>query len=76
MARLPGNRGWLIQQIGGEVVLFQEGTEIEIVRFDPGNPSSIGPALNLIWNSNLGDEDKSFALFWAGYFYGTTNPNS
>jgi hypothetical protein len=68
MARLPSDR-YLIQQIDGEVVLFEEGTEAEIVRFDPRNADDVAKSQKIIYDSALGDEDKCFAHFWAGYFY-------
>jgi hypothetical protein len=68
LARLPSER-YLIQQIGGEVILFEEGTEREIVRFDPADGGSLGPALKVISDSELSEEDKAFAHFWSGYFY-------
>jgi hypothetical protein len=73
MARLPSNQ-FLIQQIGGEVILFEEGTEREIVRFDPVNGKAAAQAQQVIQDSDLGDEDKCFAHFWSGYFYGRARP--
>jgi len=67
MARLPSEQ-YLMQQIGGEVILFEDYTEREIVRFDPSDTSATASALGVIRDSGLGDEDKSFAPFWAGYF--------
>ncbi len=69
MARLPGRDDWLIQQIGGDVVLYQRGSEVEIVRFNPAEPESFGPAQQVIHESRLTDEQKSMAHFWSGYFY-------
>lgn len=68
MARLPSQE-WLIQQIGGEVILFQDGSEIEIVRFDPSNREAVTNAQRTIFDSELSAEDKVFAHFWSGYFY-------
>ena len=68
MAMLPSDR-YLIQQIDGEVVLFEVGTEREIVRFDPSSGNSSSMAQKVIFDSELGDEDKCFAHFWSGYFY-------
>ncbi len=67
MARLPSHR-YLMQQIGGDVILFEDFTEREIVRFDPGIPSAVAQAQVVIDSSELTDEDKVFAHFWAGYF--------
>lgn len=68
MARLPGE-AWLIQQIDGDVILFNEYTEEEIVRFDPKDKNESAVAQYTIHLSKLTDEQKSFAHFWCGYFY-------
>lgn len=68
MARLPSER-WLIQQQGGEVILFEDGSEREIVRFDPSDGNAAAKAQKVIFDSELSDEDKCFAHFWSGYFY-------
>lgn len=68
MARLPSEQ-WLIQQIGLEVVLFQEGTEREIVRFNPESANASALAQKAIYDSELSPEDKCFAHFWSGYFH-------
>lgn len=70
MAQLPPDGTWLIQQIGGEVILFHRYTEEEIARWNPADPMSFGPAVKTIWESDqLDGEQKSMAVFWAGYFY-------
>lgn len=68
MARLPSMR-YLIQQIGGTVILFEEGSEREIVRFDPSDADATARAQATIYGSDLNDEDKCFAHFWSGYFH-------
>jgi hypothetical protein len=74
MARLPGGR-LLIQQIGGAVILFEEGTEREIVRIDlvdehgAVDTEAMSMAQKVISDSDLTEEDKAFAHFWCGYFY-------
>lgn len=68
MARLPSDE-WLIQQIGDEVILFQDYTEREIGRFDPSDAHDAAQFQKTIYNSELSAEDKSFAHFWCGYFY-------
>ena len=69
MALLP-SQDWVIQQIDGTVVLYQQGTEEEIVRFDPANSNETAQAQKVIYDDpRLSDEDKSFAHFWSGYFY-------
>lgn len=69
MAQLPPDGTWLIQQIGGQVILFKRHTEEEICRVDPSDPDAIGSAMQQIWWSELTPEQKSFACFWVGYFY-------
>lgn len=69
MARLPSTR-YLIQQIGDDVILFEDHTEREIVKFDPSDQRSVMTAQKAIHDSGvLSDEDKAFAHFWAGYFW-------
>lgn len=70
MARLPSGN-WLIQQIGEEVIVFHADTEEEVVRFDPRDGNASAQAQKTIYDSELLDpEDKCFAHFWSGYFYG------
>lgn len=69
MAQLPPDGEWLIQQIGGGVILYHRFTEEEIVRFDPSDASAAAQAQATIHDSDLSDEQKSFAHFWSGYFY-------
>ena len=70
MAQLPPDGEWLIQHIGGQVILFHRHTEEEVVRFDPTNPSSCARAQRTISESTkLDAEQKCFAHFWSGYFY-------
>lgn len=73
MARLPSYQ-YLIQQIGDRVVLFEDGTEAEVVRFDPADGSAVARAQKVIHDSDLSDEDKTFAHFWAGYYYAYLSP--
>jgi hypothetical protein len=68
MARLPSER-YLIQQIDGQVILFEEGSEREIVRFSPADQDAVARAQKVIYDSELGPEDKCFAHMWSGYFY-------
>jgi hypothetical protein len=68
MASLGEN--WLIQQIGGEVILFKRYTEEEIVRFPANDGDAAAKAQKVIHDSHqLTDEEKCFAHFWSGYFY-------
>lgn len=70
MARLCPGSTWLIQQIGGEVILFHEYTEEEVVRFDPSNGNETAQKQKYIHDHpRLTEEEKCFAHFWSGYFY-------
>lgn len=70
MAQLPPDGNWLIQQIAGDVVLFQRHTEQELVRYPADNASATGDAQKMILESEeLTPEAKAFAHFWCGYFY-------
>lgn len=69
MARLPSEE-YLVQQIGGNVVLFEDGSEREIAKAVLAEASSMARAQKVIHDSELTDEDKCFAHFWFGYFYG------
>ena len=69
MAQLPGER-YLIQQIAGQVILFDRNTEEEVVRFDPADPNATAIAQSVIHQSVvLNDQVKCFAHFWSGYFH-------
>jgi hypothetical protein len=68
MARLP-DQGHVIQQNGGIVTLTEDFTENEVVRFDPADGGAVAEALVEIQDTDLGDEAKCFAYFWAGYFH-------
>ncbi len=68
MARLPSD-GFLIQHIGDNVILFEDHTEREIVKFDPTSPPAIMEALKTIETSELSADDKRMAIFWSGYFF-------
>jgi len=68
MARLPSGQ-YLLQEIGNEAVLFEDGTEEVIVRFDFRDANAAALAQKAIYDSKLSAEDKCFAHFWSGYFY-------
>lgn len=56
--------------------MFEEGTEDEIVRFDPTDITQTAQAQLDIYDSDkLDDEDKCFAHFWSGYFYANNGGN-
>jgi hypothetical protein len=70
MAQLPPDGNWLIQQIGGEVILFERHTERELLRFNPSDANDSARAQKTIHHlDELDPEQKSFAHFWSGYFY-------
>lgn len=70
MAQLPPDGQWIMQQIDGEVVLFERYTEIERLRFDPTDANATAKAQQTIHQLfDLSDEQRCFAHFWAGYFY-------
>lgn len=69
MARLPSEK-YLMQDIGGTVILFEDFTEREIVRFDPADRDEVAKAQKVIHDSwDLSEEDKCFAHLWSGYFH-------
>lgn len=75
MARLPSER-YLIQQINGRVILFEEGSEREIINvplvLSDGvtlNGDGLAKAQHDILASELSPEDRAFAHFWCGYFW-------
>ena len=69
MAQLPG-LNYLIQQIGGRVVLFERYTERELVSFNPADADDAATAQARINGlTELDAEQKAFAHFWSGYFY-------
>lgn len=73
MAVLP-NDDYLIQLIGENVILFHRYTEEELVRFNIGDPGEVAIAQRLIHElTELDEENKAFAHFWSGYFYGSGN---
>jgi hypothetical protein len=70
MAQLPPDGEWLIQQIGGEVILYHRHTEEELLRFDPADANASAQAQKTIHDLEVLDsEQKSFAHFWSGYFH-------
>ena len=68
MARLPSGQ-FLVQRSGDKVMLFEDGTERELVRIDASDADAFARAQLTIYESELSDEDKCFAHFWFGYFY-------
>jgi hypothetical protein len=71
MAQLPPDGDWLVQNIGGDIVIYHRYTEEEVVRYPSGNANATSKAQQIIFESEkLTDEQKCFAHFWCGYFYG------
>lgn len=73
MAQLPPDGTWLMQQIGGEVILFHRYTEEELLRFDPNDMDAVARAQKAIYDLEqeglLTAEQRCFAHMWSGYFY-------
>lgn len=70
MAKLPPDGPWLIQQMDGQVVLFNQYTDEEIVRFDVTDDDATARAQFTIYSADqLDAEQKCFAHFWCGYFH-------
>lgn len=75
MAQLPPDGTWLIQQIGGDVILYHRYTEMEIVSYCALDYDAMARAQRVIHESpELTDEQKCFAHFWCGYFYFASSP--
>jgi hypothetical protein len=71
MAQLPPDGEYLMQHIGENVILFQRYTEKEIVRFAAADADAAAKAQKVIYDSKLlTPEQKCYAHFWCGYFYG------
>lgn len=71
MAGLPPDGGILIQQIGGQVIIFDRYTEHEFLRIEnPSDANTMAKAQKAIYDLSLDPEQKCFAHFWCGYFYG------
>lgn len=70
MAQLPPDGTWIMQELGGQVVLFHRHTEEELIRFDPSSAHAAAQAQGDIHVlTQLDDQQKAFAHFWSGYFY-------
>jgi len=70
VAQLPPDGEWLIQQIGGVVIVFNRYTEEEVVSFNPSDADASAKAQKVIFDSDiLNPEQKCFAHFWCGYFH-------
>jgi hypothetical protein len=70
MAGLPPDGEWLVQQVDGEVIIFNRYTEEEVVKFDPSDPDASAKAQKVIYDDErLDPQQKCFAHFWSGYFH-------
>lgn len=73
MAQLP-DQLHSITQIDGRVVLYELGSEEQIVNFDPTDRDATARAQKTIHDTDrLDPEAKCFAHFWSGYFYAHAN---
>jgi len=73
MAQLPPDGTWLMQMVDNDIILFHRHTEEEILRVNCQDRDAIGKAQLVIHESDrLTPEQKCFAHFWCGYFYGAT----
>lgn len=71
MAQLPPDGNYLIQQVGTEVILFERGTNEDLVRYPVGDANATAKAQKTISElPELSIEQRAFAHFWSGYFYG------
>jgi hypothetical protein len=69
MAQLPSEK-FLVQQVGGNVLVFEKGTEREVVRFPVQDRDAVTVAQWIIHDyPEMSAEDKMFAHFWCGYFW-------
>lgn len=70
MAGLPPDGAWLVQQIGGQVHVFNRYTDEEVVSFPAGDADQAARSQKIIYDSDLlTDEQKCYAHFWCGYFF-------
>jgi hypothetical protein len=69
MARLPSGR-YLIQQVGPDVILFEEHSEHQLASFRAHDGRAAQLAQAVIDASELSEQDKAAAHFWSGYFFG------
>lgn len=70
MAQLPPDGQFLIQQIDGMVVIFDQYSQEEFHRFDPSDANATAIMMGKIYHDErLTEEQRCFAVFWSGYFY-------
>jgi hypothetical protein len=74
MALVPPNNNWQVVNIYGLThVIYSPGTEEELVflKFDSSDKKQLRRALNRIIGEKtlFTSEEKSWAMFWVGYFY-------
>lgn len=71
MAQLPPDGQILVHLIKKDIVIFDRYSEFEYHRFDASDANTVAIAQGRIWHDNrLTDEQRCYAIFWSGYFYG------
>lgn len=71
MAQLPPDGEWLVQQHDGVVTIFNQYTQEEILYVNANDGNAMAQAQKVIFDApQLNAEQKCFAHFWFGYFYG------
>lgn len=70
MAQLPPDGEFIIQQIGGNVVLFRRHTEEQLAAWVATDGGACARAqVDIAGLEELNGEQKAMAHFWSGYFY-------
>ena len=71
MAQLPPDGQILVQLIDNDIIIFDRNTEFEYHRYDATNADDVAIAQGEIFHDKrLTQEQRCFAIFWSGYFYG------
>ena len=71
MAQLPPDGQILVQLIDNDIIIFDRNTEFEYHRYDARVADDVAIAQGKIFNDErLTQEQRCFAVFWSGYFYG------
>jgi hypothetical protein len=63
-------KAYATETIEGEMVTVTELDGTVIVRFDPRDDNAAAQAQKNIYDSTLPGDDKIWAHFWCGFFYG------
>lgn len=70
MAQLP-NSDYLVQSEGSMIFIVHRYSEEELITVDATDKNAVAQAQYTIYTlPELSAEDKCFAHFWFGYFYG------